>query len=197
MDKYIPNLEEFSALNEKQRMIQGLPYKPWDVKLSSDRLKARQLIQDYNTSPASEVSERKAMLNTLLGSVKDSAAFIEPPFRVDYGYNIHLGKNVCINFNCIILDVASITIGDNAMIGPNVHIYAATHPLEADLRLEFELGKEVVIGDDVWIGGNVTICPGVKIGSRVVIGAGSVVTKDVESDVVVAGNPARVIKRLK
>lgn len=121
---------------------------------------------------------------------------IQPPFHCDYGVNITLGARVFFNFNCVVLDVCRVTIGDYSMFGPAVQIYTATHPLDAATRRLQEYGKPVVIGDDVWVGGGAIICPGVTVGSRSVIGAGSVVTRDVPDDVFAAGNPCRVIRAI-
>lgn len=125
------------------------------------------------------------------------ASGLQPPFSCDYGSNIQFGTKVFLNFNCIILDVAPVTIGERVLFGPAVQVYAATHPLGAtERRSGLELGKPVVIGDDVWIGGGAIINPGVRIGAGAVIGAGSVVTKDVPGNVFAAGNPCRVIRQL-
>nr|WP_304944991.1 sugar O-acetyltransferase [Verrucomicrobium sp. BvORR034] len=131
----------------------------------------------------------------MLGYPND--AWIQPPFYCDYGYNIVLGSKVFFNFNCVVLDVMPVTIGSNVLFGPAVQIYTATHPLSAmERRTWREAAKPVTIGSDVWVGGGAIICPGVTIGDRTVIGAGSVVTRSIPSDVVAAGNPCRVIRRL-
>ena len=123
---------------------------------------------------------------------------LEPPFFCDYGYNITVGDQVFFNFNCVILDVNPVTIGDRCLFGPNVQIYAATHPVNAETRGSLlEFGKPVSIGSDVWIGGGAIICPGVSIGNRSIIAAGAVVTKDIPSDVLAGGNPARIIKPIE
>ena len=140
--------------------------------------------------------ERDKLLYVLLENSGENL-YIEPPFYCDYGYNIKLGHHVFMNFNCCILDVAEVTIGDHAMLGPNVQIYTATHPLEAKARNRGkEYAKPIRIGNNVWIGGNAVICPGVTIGNNVVIGAGAVVTKDFPDDVFIGGNPARIIKEI-
>ena len=124
--------------------------------------------------------------------------WIEPPFYCDYGSNITLGDNVFFNFNCVILDPAKVSIGDNALFGPNVQIYTATHPISyLERRRGLESAKEITIGSDVWIGGGVVIGPGLKIGSRSVIGAGSVLTKDIPEGVFAAGNPCRVLREIE
>jgi len=186
---------EIAMSDEKQKMIAGLPYRPSDDTLRADRLRAREIIHRYNHSAPDEKAARRAMLAELLGD--SGNAYIEPNFRCDYGYNIFLGKDFYANFDCVFLDVCPIRIGDNCMIAPGVHIYTATHPLDATARNSgLEFGAPVSIGRNVWIGGRAVINPGVTIGDNVVIGAGSVVIRDVPSDVVIAGNPARIIKTL-
>ena len=124
-------------------------------------------------------------------------AWVNLPFYCDYGFNIEAGKNFYANYNCTIIDVAKVKIGDNCFMAPNVAIYMAGHPIYPDTRNSmFEYGKEVTIGDNVWIGGNTVVCPGVHIGDNVVIGAGSVVTKDIPAWSVAAGNPCRVIRKI-
>src|SRR5687767_14907179 len=120
---------------------------------------------------------------------------MQPPFYCDYGSNIHLGERVFFNFNCVVLDVCRVTIGDYTLFGPAVQILTATHPMDAALRRTEESGKPIAIGSDVWVGAGALVLPGVTIGSRSVIGAGSVVTRDVPDDVLAAGNPCRVLRR--
>ena len=135
------------------------------------------------------------MLVEALGHV-GAGVNIRPPFFCDYGYNISIGDGAFMNFNCVVLDVCKVTIGDFTLFGPAVQIYTATHPMNAALRRKQESGKPVAIGADVWVGGGAISCPGVMIGSRTVIGAGSVVTRDIPDGVFAAGNPCRVIRRL-
>lgn len=180
---------------EKQKMIAGEQYRPSDETLRHDRLQARRLAHRYNHTAPDEKAERQAILNALLGHC--DKAYIEPSFRCDYGYNIFLGKNFYANFDCVMLDVCPIHIGDNCMLAPGVHIYTATHPLDATERNSgLEYGKPVTIGHNVWIGGRAVINPGVNIGNNAVIASGAVVTKDVPANVVVGGNPAKIIKSL-
>ncbi|NDJ58631.1 maltose O-acetyltransferase [Enterobacteriaceae bacterium 4M9] len=180
---------------EKQKMIAGEHYLADDATLRQDRLDARALTWRYNNSAPEEIELRQELLQQLLGSV--SKAWIEPPFRCDYGYNIHVGENFYTNFDCVILDVCPVYIGDNCMLAPGVHIYTATHPVDATLRTSgIEYGIPVRIGNNVWIGGRAIINPGVTIGDNAVVASGSVVVKDVPANCVVAGNPARVIKQL-
>ena len=172
---------------EKRKMIAGDVYRPADDTLKADRMRARQLIHRYNHTGPDEKAERHALLAELLGTTHD--AYIEPTFRCDYGYNIHLGANFYANFDCVMLDVCPIHIGDNCMLAPGVHIYTATHPLDATERNSgIEYGKPVTIGHNVWIGGRAVINPGVTIGDNVVIASGAVVVKDVPANAVIGGN---------
>ncbi|AXE04732.1 maltose O-acetyltransferase [Salmonella enterica subsp. houtenae] len=181
--------------DEKQKMIAGALYCPTDETLFQDRLRARRLIHQYNHTTPDEINKRQAILRDLLG--RSENAYIEPSFRCDYGYNIFLGRSFYANFDCVMLDVCPIHIGDNCMLAPGVHIYTATHPLDAIERNSGkELGKPVTIGNNVWIGGRAVINPGVTIGDNAVVASGAVVIKNVPSDVVVGGNPARIIKNL-
>ncbi|MFA1282681.1 maltose O-acetyltransferase [Citrobacter telavivensis] len=181
--------------DEKQKMIAGERYRTADETLRHDRLQARRFVHRYNLTAPDEKAERLAILHTLLGQCDQP--YIEPPFRCDYGYNIFLGKDFYANFDCVMLDVCPIHIGDNCMLAPGVHIYTATHPLDATERNSgLEFGKPVTIGNNVWIGGRAVINPGVSIGDNVVVASGAVVTKNVPANVVVGGNPARIIKTL-
>lgn len=179
--------------SEKQKMLAGELYDAMDAGLVAERQRTRALLRQLNATLDVDGSDRAALLKALFGVDTDVA--IQPPFYCDYGDNIVLGSGVFMNFNCVILDVAKVAIGNRVLMGPNVQIYAATHPLQASVRRQgLEAGKPVVIGDDVWIGGGAIVCPGVTIGERSVIGAGSVVTRDIPPDVFAAGNPCRVIR---
>lgn len=179
---------------EKEKMLTGELYNPLDQVLVDDRLKARLLLQELNAASEDQTQQRRRILNELLPKAASDIS-IQPPFFCDYGTNIKAGKQVFLNFNCVILDVGEITIGDRALMGPNVQIYTATHPMKADERASgLESAKPIEIGEDVWLGGSAVICPGVRIGARSVIGAGSVVTRDIPADVFAAGNPCRVIR---
>lgn len=157
----------------------------------------RQKIWKFNNLDPTKTEELKAAFRSIVADCGERF-HINQPFRCDYGCNIHIGNNFFANFSLTILDEASVTIGDNVFIGPNVSIYTACHPLEAEARnTGIEWAEPVIIGNSVWIGGNVTILPGVTVGDNSVIGAGSVVTKDVAPNTVVAGNPARVIKHVR
>lgn len=156
----------------------------------------REKLWEFNNLRPSLVEEQKAILRSLLGSHGEWFQ-INQPFRCDYGCNIHIGEGFFANFNLTVLDEAEVRIGNNVFIGPNVSIYTACHPLDSETRDKaIEWSEPVTIGNSVWIGGSATILPGVTIGNNVVVGAGAVVTKDVPDNVVVGGNPARIIKHL-
>ena len=182
--------------SEKEKMLAGELYNPLDKELSIERRNARLLFKELNDSSDKEGKKRKQILKQLIPNSAGSL-WIEPPFYCDYGSNIHIGERVFFNFNCVVLDVAPVTIGSRSMFGPNVQIYTATHPINHKERASgVESGKPIHIGEDVWVGGSAVICPGVSIGDRTVIGAGSVVTKDIPSDVFAAGNPCKVIRQI-
>jgi maltose O-acetyltransferase len=180
---------------EKAKMLRGDLYDATDETLAAERLRVRKLLHRLNVVQAGgNPGAYSEIVRELLPNASRST-WIQPPFYCDYGYNIHTGKDVFFNFNCVVLDGARVTIGAHTQFGPNVQIYTASHPLEADLRRTgLENSRPVSIGDDCWIGGSVMIRPGVTIGDRCVIGAGSVVTKDVPDDTVAAGNPAKPIR---
>jgi maltose O-acetyltransferase len=182
-------------LSEHDKMLAGELYDPMDAELVAARVRARDLCQALNATRESEEEARRRILIQLFGSGGDQV-WMQPPFFCDYGSNIQLGTRVFFNFNCVVLDVCAVRVGDFTLFGPAVQIYTATHPLEAELRRTREFAKPVTIGSDVWVGGAAVICPGVTIGSRSVIGAGSVVTRDIPDDVFAAGNPCRVIRSL-
>lgn len=181
-------------MTEKERMISGRLYRDSDPELLAGRARARVLTERFNATREEDKDQREPILRELLGSV-GGRIYIEPTFHCDYGYNISIGDGFYANYDCIILDVAPVTIGRNVFFAPRVGVYTAGHPIDAGIRAEgLEFGKAITIGDDVWVGGNVVINPGVTIGSDVVIGSGSVVTRDIPSHVVAAGNPCRVIR---
>ncbi len=177
-------------------MLAGELYNALDQELSDDRLRTRLLIKELNDSREDQTEDRIRILKELIPNA-GADLWLQPPFYCDYGYNMVVGEKVFFNFNCIVLDVMQVTIGSRTLFGPNVQIYTATHPIDYKERATgLEYAKPIRIGEDVWVGGSVVICPGVTIGDRTVIGAGSVVTKDIPSDVFAAGNPSRVIRSL-
>lgn len=181
--------------SERQKMLGGDLYNPLDPELVQARNRARDLCQNLNATREEQMDERRQILRQLFGRGGDSV-WMQPPFFCDYGTNIELGERVFFNFNCVVLDVARVRIGDYTLFGPAVQIYTATHPFEAVLRRRQEYAKSITIGSDVWVGGGAILCPGVQIGSRSVVGAGSVVTRDIPEGVFAAGNPCRVIREI-
>lgn len=180
---------------EREKMIAGALYDPQDAELVAARTRARDLLWNLNATRESDAVVRQQILEELFGTL-GAGVWLQPPFYCDYGQNIYLGERVYFNFNCVVLDVCEVRVGDRTLFGPAVQIYAATHPLDAELRKTRELGKPVTIGSDVWVGGGAIILPGVTIGDRSVIGAGSVVTKDIPAGVLAVGNPCKVVKPL-
>ena len=167
-----------------------------DRKMQIKHLYTQRLCHKFSSLDPVKIKKRKKLIKLIVNSIGENF-IIEQPFHCDYGYFITIGENFYANYNLTILDTAKVTIGDNVFIGPNVNIYAATHPLDKERRNEnLEKGIPVTIGNNVWIGGNVTILPGITIGDNTGVGAGSVVTKDIPPNVVVAGNPCKVIKEL-
>jgi maltose O-acetyltransferase len=180
---------------EKQKMLAGELYRADDAELLTDLAASASWLARYNASLGQPASAQHALLSERFGQV-GKGVVIRPPFFCDYGFNIRVGDGVFLNFNCVILDVVEVTIGDRTQIGPAVQIYAADHPRDAETRRSgLEFGRPVRIGSDVWIGGGAIILPGVTIGDGAVIGAGSVVTRDVGPDQTVTGNPARPRQR--
>lgn len=180
---------------EKEKMIGGEPYRSNDKELSIDRLSAKKILHKLNVTEYVMNGKARALLRNLLPNAA-KRIYIEPPFHCDYGYNIYLGEQVYFNVNCVVLDAATVTIGNNVFIGPGVHVYTATHPTSVLERNTIQFAQPVTIGNDCWIGGNVVILPGVTIGDGCTIGAGSVVTKAIPSNSLAVGNPAKVVKTL-
>lgn len=184
-------------MTEKEKMIKGEMYLADDEVLVKERLNARRLFREFNSTLETELEKRTEILKELFEEVAGKI-YIEPTFKCDYGYNIKVGENFYANYDCVMLDVCPITIGNNVFLAPGVHIYTATHPLDQIERNSgYEYGKPVKIGDNVWLGGRAVICPGVTIGNNVVVAAGAVVTKNVPNNVVVGGNPAKIIKSIE
>ena len=184
-------------MTEKEKMLAGEYYSAIDPELVRELNETKDIIQQYNNLRPSDTQGRFKILKNLIGKMADDNALIIQPFFCDYGKHIRLGKRFFANFNFTVLDEAYVTIGDDCFVGPNVSIYTACHstnPVERNSRKEWAL--PVTIGNNGWIGGSVTILPGVTIGDNLTIGAGSVVVKDIPSNVIAVGNPCRVIRRL-
>lgn len=183
--------------SEKEKCRAGRLYDAnHDRQLIEERLRCKQMCFEYNRLEPRMAERREEMLRRLLGKTGKNF-LIEQPFLCDYGYNIGIGENFYANVNCVILDEALVTFGDNVFIGPNCAFYTAAHPLDAgQRRLGLEFARPISVGSDVWIGGNVVVLPGVTIGDGCVIGAGSVVTRDIPAGCLAFGNPCRVIRRL-
>ncbi len=186
---------------EKEKMLAGKIYDPTDSELVNRWYKAKELQKEFAETDARDIEKINAILNQLLGSI-GNRTWIAAPIFVDYGENIHLGSNVTINTNCVFLDSNTITIGDNSAVGPCVQFYSVGHPTNSQERLSDSGGllksqsAPITIGKNVWIGGGSIILPGVTIGESTTIGAGSVVTKDIPANVLAAGNPCKIIKKL-
>lgn len=181
-------------MNNIERRDREMAYISDDAVMEEQR-KTRKILRELNTADPSDFERIGEIVEQLLG--KSHKAFINPPFYCDYGFHIEVGENFFANYNCTIIDVAKVKIGDNCQLAPTVSIYTAGHPVHPDSRNSlYEYGIGVTIGDNVWIGGNTVILPGVHIGSNTVIGAGSVVTKDIPDWVIAAGNPCRVIRKI-
>lgn len=183
-------------MNQKERMLAGLPYKAWLDGLSEERLENKKRIYKYNNLDPSDEKTRDNLIKEIFGNT-GKIINVEAPFHCDYGYNIEVGENFFANYNLTILDVGKVKIGSNAQIAPNVSIYTAGHPIHPDSRNSgYEYGIPITIGDNVWIGGNTCIMPGVTIGNNVVIGGGSVVTKDLPDNVIAVGNPCKILREI-
>lgn len=191
-------------MTEKEKMLAGLLYDAADETLTAERQRAKRLTRLFNSTTEEEPARRQELLRELFGRLGENC-WVEPNFRCDYGSNIYVGDNFYANYDCVFLDVNTITIGKNCFIAPRVCLFTAGHPLEGSERVSMEggrfwtpeYGRPIAIGDNVWIGGGAIVNPGVTIGSNVVIASGAVVTKDVPDNVVVGGCPARSLKRLK
>ncbi len=183
-------------MNQKERMLAGLPYKAWLDGLDDERMENKKKLHEFNLMSPEEEQRMGELIKSILGKSGTNPK-IEQPFHCDYGKNIEVGNNFFANYNCTILDVGKVIIGDNVMFAPNVAVYTAGHPIHPNSRNSgYEYGIAITIGDNVWIGGSVVITPGVKIGNNVVIGAGSVVTKDIPDNVIAVGSPCRVLRKI-
>lgn len=185
-----------SLKTEKEKMIAGEPYRPYDKTLLRERRACKKLLHQLNNVEYMLTDRAKHLLTQLIPNAPKSL-YIELPFFCDYGYNIFCGENVYFNVNCVVLDGMPVMIGNHVFFGPGVQVYTASHPLNAELRRKEEFSKPIRIGDDCWIGGGAIICPGVSIGNRCVIGAGAVVTKDIPDDSLAVGNPAIVKRKIE
>lgn len=182
---------------EKEKMLKGMLYDANnDGKLTAERRTCKELCYEYNRLPPAQTDRRQELLRRLLGRT-GRHFLIEQPFYCDYGYNIEIGENFYANVNCVILDEGRVTFGDNVFVAPGCGFYTAGHPFDVQQRNSgLEYAHPIVIGSNVWIGAQVCILPGVTVGDNSVIGAGSVVTKDIPTGVLAAGNPCRVIRKL-
>ncbi len=183
-------------MTEKELMLAGELYNSFDNELQNDCKRSRQLTRLFNTTTEEQLEYRTELLKKLFKKTGEHI-YIEPPFHCDYGSNISVGEKFYANFDCIILDVNEVVIGDNVLFAPKVCVFTAGHPIDADVRNSFvEYGKKVTIGNNVWVGGCTVINPGVTIGNNVVIGSGSVVTKDIPDNVIAVGNPCKVLRKI-
>ena len=184
-------------MNEIEKMLAGELYDAnYNSELTKKRLKAKELCKKYNDCDVRDSDTKKAILEQLFGKKIDILE-IEPNFYCDYGFNIYLGKNFYSNHNLVILDCAEVIFGDNVFIGPNCAFYTPQHPLDAETRITgLEYAFPIKVGNNVWFGGNVVVLPNITIGDNVVIGAGSIVTKNIPSNVIAVGNPCKIIRKI-
>ncbi len=185
------------SMTEKEKMLRGELYDAnYNPELIEERQKCKVKCHEYNRLCPTAMQERETLLRGLLGKTGNTF-LIEQPFYCDYGYNIEIGENFYSNFNCVILDGAKVSFGDNVFIAPNCGFYTAGHPLDAERRNKgLEYAKPITVGNNVWIGAGVHVLPGVTIGDNCVIGAGSVVNRDIPDNSLAVGNPCRVIKEI-
>ncbi len=183
-------------MTEKEKQQAGMLYNGNDRELVAERVNAKKLCAEYNAATYNDYQKKERLLDRLL-ALRGENTWIEANFFCDYGYNIIIGDNFYANHNCVILDCAEVSFGDNVFIGPNCGFYTAGHPINAEQRnCGLEYAKPIKVGSDVWFGGNVCVMPGVTIGDNVVIGGGSVVTKDIPSGTVAVGNPCKAIRKI-
>lgn len=182
---------------QRELMLAGDLYVANDPELNAARRRARDFLARFNFSAPEDFAERRNLLGQLFGSF-GKGTLINPTLKCDYGFNIFIGENTFLNFDCVLLDCNRIDIGDDVQVGPGVHIYTATHPLNADSRKSgFEKALPVRIASGVWLGGRAVVCPGVSIGENTVVGAGSIVVRDLPANVLAVGNPCKVIKAIE
>lgn len=192
-------------MTEKEKMLAGEPYDPTDKELTELRVKAHRLSQEYNMTYETDEAKRREILDELLPD-RGEGAYLQGPVQFDYGVFTKVGRSFYANFNFTVLDTCPVVMGDNVFFGPNCTVATALHYFDPVLRrmraredgtpYDIEFGKPVTIGNDCWIASNVVICAGVTIGDNCVIGAGSVVTRDIPSNSLAAGNPCRVIRSI-
>ncbi len=183
-------------MKEKDKMLKGLRYNPAEAELINERQDCKSICYEYNNLHPKETEERAKVIKKLFAKTGNNF-IIEQPFQCDYGYNIEIGENFYANHGLIILDPGKVTFGDNVFIGPNCGFYTPQHPLDSETRVKgLEYAFPIKVGNNVWFGGNVIVMPGVNIGNNTIIGAGSVVTKDIPSNVIAAGNPCKVIREI-
>jgi len=183
-------------MNQKERMLAGLPYKASMDGLPEEQMENKKRIYEYNLCPPDQTERIDRLIRAILGKAGKNINFLAP-FHCDYGTNIEVGNNFYANYNCIILDVGPVIIGDNVMFGPNVSLLTAGHPVHPVSRNSgYEYGLGITIGNNVWLGGHTVVNPGVSIGDNTVIGSGSVVTKNIPENVVAAGNPCKILREI-
>lgn len=183
-------------MTEWEKMQAGLVYNDFDRDLFDRRVEAKKIFREYNRTADDEIDKRKELMQRLFKSVGKNV-WIEPDFRCEFGKNITIEDDVYINFGCVILDCGQVSIGKGTLIGPNVGLFSGNHTTDAEERANGGLiPKPITIGDRVWLCGNVSVVPGVTIGNDTIIGAGSVVTRNIPSGVIAAGNPCRVLREI-
>ena len=193
---FLTIIETFEMHTNKEKMLAGELYQSFDQILSNERQVVQKLLYRLNQLEPDNFEEKSEILSLIFNCLGKNV-FIELPFICDYGYNISIGKNFFANYNCTFLDSASIKIGDHVLLGPNVSLYTSGHPIDVENRKKlFQFAKPIIIENNVWIGGNTVVNPGVTIGENSVIGAGSVVTKSIPANVVAAGNPCKIIRKV-